>query len=356
MSTTQQNDLATVIASMLVENTGSSFLDSGGTPSYDSEGNYTGSSGGYGRAHERNRAMAGDDPVAAFKAKPDSYWHWPSVYPHPNFRDGKDPSSFRAELNPTHDVFHWLVDYALADYNEEMDKALQEFGNSDDMAHEGWLGVMEAFPEHWARLVAKERALEESANYKDDFADYEDEMTVIEQLKEDFYIAPSGFYGDGQPVINNTYNGEDCLSQTLQFAYFEHDHSSYCLLQIHGGADVRGGYTAPRAFDLGSHGDGTEIFENARASCGCDNEECAARWYSDDAGSHWYADTDFPELHELPAREGTFVEAGFLNRDNGVLFGDELPTIVIEERGEYASTNKVWCPICGKGELSPWLY
>jgi len=51
----------------------------------------------------------------------------------------------------------------------------------------------------------------------------------------------------------NTYNGECFLSQTLQGQMFEHgDDSKYLLLQIHQGADVRGGYTDAKLFKLNS--------------------------------------------------------------------------------------------------------
>lgn len=46
----------------------------------------------------------------------------------------------------------------------------------------------------------------------------------------------------------NSYNYESLLSQTIQYVGFVHDCQNYVLLQIHGGADVRGGYTAPRVF------------------------------------------------------------------------------------------------------------
>jgi len=49
----------------------------------------------------------------------------------------------------------------------------------------------------------------------------------------------------------NTYNGECFLSQTLQGQLFERgDDSKYLLLQIHQGADVRGGYTDAKLFKL----------------------------------------------------------------------------------------------------------
>jgi len=48
----------------------------------------------------------------------------------------------------------------------------------------------------------------------------------------------------------NSYNGECLLSQTIQGDFFEHEDHTYLMLQIHGGADVRGGYTAPKIFSV----------------------------------------------------------------------------------------------------------
>lgn len=53
---------------------------------------------------------------------------------------------------------------------------------------------------------------------------------------------------DSSAYTWNTYNGEDALSQTLQGVTFSDGGEVFVLLQIHGGCDVRGGYTAPRAF------------------------------------------------------------------------------------------------------------
>ena len=46
----------------------------------------------------------------------------------------------------------------------------------------------------------------------------------------------------------DTYNGESDLSQVLQGANLEINDESYVLIQIHGGADVRGGYTDAKLF------------------------------------------------------------------------------------------------------------
>lgn len=46
----------------------------------------------------------------------------------------------------------------------------------------------------------------------------------------------------------NTYNEDSNLSQILQGAWLELGDRNYVLLQIHGGADARGGYTDARLF------------------------------------------------------------------------------------------------------------
>jgi hypothetical protein len=48
----------------------------------------------------------------------------------------------------------------------------------------------------------------------------------------------------------NTYNGESDLTQTLQGANLTINDEEYILIQIHNGADVRGGYTDAKLFKL----------------------------------------------------------------------------------------------------------
>jgi len=50
----------------------------------------------------------------------------------------------------------------------------------------------------------------------------------------------------------NSYNGEDFLSQVIQGTYCQIADNSYVILQIHGGCDVRGGYTNARLFKVTS--------------------------------------------------------------------------------------------------------
>jgi len=46
----------------------------------------------------------------------------------------------------------------------------------------------------------------------------------------------------------NSYNEDNLLSQTIQGVTFTYQDQAYVALQIHGGADVRGGYTRPKVF------------------------------------------------------------------------------------------------------------
>lgn len=119
------------------------------------------------------------------------------------------------------DTYHWLVD--RLQYAEELDAELAEFAerNPDD----GWLAIAEAF--------AEER------------------------------------WPDAERSTANTYNGEDSLSQTLQYVLVvDHDaDESYVVLQIHGGCDVRGGYTVPRVFVV--VGDEYCMYENTSFTVSC---------------------------------------------------------------------------------------
>jgi len=59
-----------------------------------------------------------------------------------------------------------------------------------------------------------------------------------------------GYDTENISELCNTYNGEENISQTILFITFTRFGVSYCLLQIHGGCDVRGGYTETKCFKL----------------------------------------------------------------------------------------------------------
>lgn len=190
---------AAVLAGMLTENTGTHFLDSGGTG---------------GRAWQRNQGQTIETLEAA-----------PLI----------DVEFWDGELSTlTVNVYHFLKE--CLEYDAELDAKFQAW----DEAHpdEGWTTICDTFM---------------------------DELRDVGELV-------SGLYGEGDPWWTNTYNGEDALSQTLQYLFFTLDDEEYVLLQIHGGADVRGGYTAPKVF---RHDDGGawSIHDNARISAVTHYEE-----------------------------------------------------------------------------------
>jgi hypothetical protein len=122
----------------------------------------------------------------------------------------------------------------------------------------------------------------------------------------------TGIYGDGEPFTVNTYNGEDALSQVIQYAYAETEAGTIVVLQIHGGCDVRGGYTAPRAFwaDESMLGE-CAIFDNARAivvdpiiaeSDDWQHRELG-RWSTENGGYTWHTDSGDKDLQDWPSED-----------------------------------------------------
>ena len=206
---------------MLRENVGSHFLDSGGTPKYV-DGVYVGAEYGYGRQYERNQTRNIEDES-------------PTVLKFSTHNGNLD-------IDFTIRTFHWLLD--RCELNEELDSLfhgdfLKETDPNNDKC---WLELMEEFP-LW--LAKKE---DEDGN--------------------SIYGESAGIYNQGEPLTVNTYNEMCLLDQTLQFTYFTNDSGEFIALQIHGGADVRGGYTKPRIFSVGHHSD-LDIFDYHDASIVC---------------------------------------------------------------------------------------
>lgn len=130
----------------------------------------------------------------------------------------------KPEILVTHSIYHWLA--SRLEYNHELTKLFysERFSKFADAANKYFLEQMEIFPEWLGTLKTRQRTLK--------------------------YGTPTGFYHQGEPNTINTYNGEELLSQILQFVYFENDSGEYVILQIHNGADARCGYTAPRVFSV----------------------------------------------------------------------------------------------------------
>ena len=190
---------------MLTENTGTHFLDSGGTD---------------GRMWQRNAQKTIED----FENEDEESYEF-------DYDNGY--------LYRTCSVFHYLSQLELDDicnaFNEAQDKTDDEGGDI---------------------FYRVERGAEMALN---EYAD-------ITQMR-DF----------------NTYNGESDLSQILQGKYILIDDEYYLLLQIHNGADARGGYTKTKLFKLQEEGliheylreydDGEDFYEDSTAKDYSDSEK-----------------------------------------------------------------------------------
>ncbi len=125
---------------------------------------------------------------------------------------------------------------------------------------------------------------------------YMADMIMFGEWLEDNQGA-TGLYGDGKPEISNSYNHESALDQVIQFLHFQIEHDGYALLQIHGGADVRGGYTAPYLFGITL--DPSAIYLDMDIDI---RFEDGSNIYSDDAGYNWYEDSDTVIVKGIPGK------------------------------------------------------
>ena len=167
-----------LVYAMLMENTGTHFLDSGGAN---------------GRMWQRNQAKTIEDFDNELEATIEkSEW---------TDKDGKVHTEYERDVS----VFHYLSEL-------ELDHVCDKFNdlNTDCKDWEGDIS--------WG--VSQRGA---------DFL----ELIGMES-KHEF----------------NTYNFDCDLSQVLQGSWLDMDGEMYLLLQIHGGADVRGGYTDAKLFKV----------------------------------------------------------------------------------------------------------
>lgn len=201
------------------------------------------SGGAYGRHWERNqeRDIAGE-PAATIEV-------W----------EDKDNPGHSSDWYVTFNTFQWLADYVQVEYSPEMQELYNEFVKDSEDCH---LVDMENFVDH---LIETRGA--------------------------------TGFQGDRSPFTVNTYNHECLLDQTLQFTLFNLDSTPYVLLQVHGGCDVRGGYTSPVVYELDQFEGEYRLLDFAKAGIS-DGENS---WYSDD-GYNWYPSNDEPEIKDVPLK------------------------------------------------------
>lgn len=97
--------------------------------------------------------------------------------------------------------------------------------------------------------------------------------------------------------INNTYNYDNTLSQVLQYhtiSLVGSEYDVYLILQVHGGCDVRGGYSSPKVFKVEER----DYFLMAQQDVNCWCDKCQAGWHSDNCGYSWYPNNEEPEFKD----------------------------------------------------------
>lgn len=180
-----------VVISMLRENTGRGICDSGDA---------------YGRNWER--AQSHD-----FKSEPEVTTHWSA------YKDSK--GVHRISADTTVSLYHWMTN--ALEFDPEMQAELDEFLEEHKDEAGSWLQLSDEF---------------------------------VERLIELGRVDPK----NGAELVN-TYNDPDyCwLSQVLQYHALNLEdgdafYPTHLIVHVHGGCDVRGGYTAPKCFTLTSQG------------------------------------------------------------------------------------------------------
>ena len=101
------------------------------------------------------------------------------------------------------------------------------------------------------------------------------------QLVEDY----ADHMGWNVAFSENSYNRDSNLSQVIQYTVYD---SGLVALQVHGGCDVRGGYTAPRIFAIDYEHD--LLMESATIYCTGDAVDSTGPHAFDSDGSEWISE------------------------------------------------------------------
>jgi ribosomal protein S6E (S10) len=111
--------------------------------------------------------------------------------------------------------------------------------------------------------------------------DYPEEswLEIIELWFDKLGVPEDGDFYSPARWDFNSYNFDGWLiDQTLQGSFFGMGGNEYLILQVHGGCDVRGGYTRPQVFALNSwNGKDDFIFNAEQADFLCSSPDCTKR-------------------------------------------------------------------------------
>lgn len=309
----------TALTRLFKTSTGSHILDSGGA---------------YGRNWERNQARDLDaEPAATIYASAGDY----------------------PELQVTLDAFHWLEE--RVEYDPALTRAMlhgvctlkTDLGDLNEQ-YKGGKFVSEPYNTRNVYVSAM---------------DVEDWLERLNAAHSD--KVASGIAYDDKPFTVNTYNGEDMLSQVLQYVYFsildditlptasgktvDVCSGEYIALQIHQGCDVRGGYTSAEVFRVY---DDYSLFDNASAVLECEGSEHQREqlfdmpeeqhYWSTDDSAHWYYQGCVGLGAGAQLESYAFVSAEDTDVDGNAYTAETAARdrcVFIDE------DNQPHCPLCG---------
>jgi hypothetical protein len=154
-----------------------------------------------------------------------------------------------------------------------------------------------------------------SPEYTEDFNDWagqRDDSWL--ELMEEYPVS----MGWRKLFTENSYNRESLLSQVIQYTVYDTGSELLVALQVHGGADVRGGYTRPRIFSIDSEYD--LIMEDGAIYC--------------DGNA---VDSDGPHRFDWSGGEWTYE--GCYSRD--------YDPYAMQQRRDLLKLDYLPCPVCG---------
>lgn len=301
-----------VVVEMLTENTGRHMLDSGGA---------------YGRSWERNQGRDfASEPAVVVEATP---WG----------------------VDVTVNLYHWLVD--TLDYEPELDRRWLEFATTGERKREPWHTCMEEFFE---MLQGGEAEVdEEFPETADGWEDFRASIDHNPWTGED--------WRSESRWSENTYNHDSMLSQVIQYTML----GDLVFLEVHGGADVRGGYTKPRIFRAYEEWP-SFIDAGRRVTLYCDAERCIGdepgqntHWETDDAYNFYFMemwsgasnlnDLDLLNINE-PEGFGAW-RARAIVREVLQERAPEMLATPMEPKALFTDpdTKNIHCPVCAAGIL-----
>lgn len=211
----------------------------------------------YGRNWQRNQGRK-------FAEEPSSTVRWDAW----RKQDEAGPGKLEPETNVS--LYHWMLHNL--EFDAEMQVELDEFTQQEDQAGTSWLGVQEEFAEYISKRDEHEAS----------------------------------------PSVTNTYNDTDeChLNQVLQYVavFAEGEYApSHLIVSVHGGCDVRGGYSSPRCYRLKSaEWEYTETMKLNLVYAG------DFHWDYSDGCWRYLNDsncTQVPDLFKLPCLKAEWIES-----------------------------------------------